>query len=50
MKKYGAEARLLSLGRLGTPENAAGPALFLAFTDANYVNGVLLFIDGGQLA
>jgi gluconate 5-dehydrogenase len=50
MKKYGTEARLIPLGRLGTPEDVAGPALFLASSDADYVNGVLLFVDGGQLA
>jgi NAD(P)-dependent dehydrogenase (short-subunit alcohol dehydrogenase family) len=50
MKKYGAEARLIPLGRLGTPDDVAGPALFLASADADYVNGVLLFVDGGQLA
>jgi len=50
MKKYGPERGLIPLGRLGTPEDVAGPALFLASEDAAYVNGVLLFVDGGQLA
>ena len=47
MKKY---ERLIPLGRVGTPEDVAGPATFLASRDADYVNGVLLFVDGGQLA
>ncbi len=50
MKKYGPDSHLIPLGRLGTPEDVAGPALFLASEDAAYVNGVLLFVDGGQLA
>ncbi len=50
LKKYGPERGLIPLGRLGTPEDVAGPALFLASEDASYVNGVLLFVDGGQLA
>jgi NAD(P)-dependent dehydrogenase (short-subunit alcohol dehydrogenase family) len=49
-KKYGPESELIPLRRLGTPEDVAGPALFLASADADYVNGVLLFVDGGQLA
>jgi len=32
------------------PEDVAGPAAFLASRDADYVNGALLFVDGGQLA
>ena len=47
MKKYEA---LIPVGRVGTPEDVAGPAAFLASRDADYVNGVLLFVDGGQLA
>jgi NAD(P)-dependent dehydrogenase (short-subunit alcohol dehydrogenase family) len=47
MRKY---ERLIPLGRLGDPEDVAGPATFLASRDADYVNGVLLFVDGGQLA
>jgi NAD(P)-dependent dehydrogenase (short-subunit alcohol dehydrogenase family) len=47
MKKY---QGLIPVGRLGVPEDIAGPATFLASRDADYVNGVLLFVDGGQLA
>ena len=47
MKKY---ENLIPLGRIGTPEDVAGPATFLASQDADYINGVLLFVDGGQLA
>ncbi len=50
MRKYDPKAGLIPLGRLGTPEDVAGPALFLASNDADYVNGVLLYVDGGQLA
>jgi NAD(P)-dependent dehydrogenase (short-subunit alcohol dehydrogenase family) len=41
---------LIPVGRIGQPEDVAGPATFLASPDADYVNGVLLFMDGGQLA
>jgi NAD(P)-dependent dehydrogenase (short-subunit alcohol dehydrogenase family) len=41
---------LIPVGRLGTPEDIAGPAAFLASPDADYINGALLFVDGGQLA
>ncbi|MGH9431511.1 MAG: SDR family NAD(P)-dependent oxidoreductase [Terriglobia bacterium] len=47
MKKY---QNLIPLGRLGTAEDVAGPATFLASPDADYINGALLFVDGGQLA
>jgi NAD(P)-dependent dehydrogenase (short-subunit alcohol dehydrogenase family) len=47
MKKY---AATIPAGRLGDPEDVAGPATFLASPDADYVNGVLLFVDGGYLA
>jgi NAD(P)-dependent dehydrogenase (short-subunit alcohol dehydrogenase family) len=48
--KYNSSTGVIPLGRLGTPEDVAGPALFLASADASYINGVLLFVDGGQLA
>ncbi|HEX5414009.1 MAG TPA: SDR family oxidoreductase [Terriglobia bacterium] len=47
MSKY---KDLIPVGRLGEPEDVAGPAAFLASSDADYINGVLLFVDGGQLA
>jgi NAD(P)-dependent dehydrogenase (short-subunit alcohol dehydrogenase family) len=50
MKKYDPARGLIPLGRLGTPDDVAGPALFLASEDASFINGVLLFVDGGQLA
>ena len=50
MKKYDPARGLIPLGRLGTPDDVAGPALFLASDDASFINGVLLFVDGGQLA
>lgn len=50
MKKYDPARGLIPLGRLGTPEDVAGPALFLASEDASFINGVLLYVDGGQLA
>lgn len=37
-------------GRLGQPQELAGPAVFLASPLASYVNGVTLVIDGGFLA
>lgn len=49
MRKYTSN-HLIPLGRLGLPEDVAGPATFLASRDADFVNGVLLFVDGGQLA
>src|SRR5439155_626422 len=42
MRKY---QNLIPLGRVGEPEDIAGPATFLASPDADYVNGVLLFVD-----
>ena len=47
MKKY---SDLIPLGRVGIPEDIAGAAVFLASSDADYVTGSLLFVDGGQLA
>ena len=50
IEKYDPAKGLIPLGRIGTPEDVAGPALFLASSDADFVSGVLLFVDGGQLA
>jgi NAD(P)-dependent dehydrogenase (short-subunit alcohol dehydrogenase family) len=37
------------LGRWGTPEDIAGPVLFLASAAARFVTGVVLPVDGGYL-
>ncbi len=37
-------------GRWGTTEDLAGPAVFLASDASNFVNGHVLYVDGGILA
>lgn len=37
------------LGRIGTPRDVAGAALFLASDDAAYVTGIIIFVDGGWI-
>jgi len=37
-------------GRWGVPEDLAGPAIFLASDASNFVNGHILYVDGGILA
>ena len=41
-------AMMIPLGRPGTPEEAAGPMLFLASPLADYVSGQVLEVTGGQ--
>jgi 3-oxoacyl-[acyl-carrier protein] reductase len=43
-------ARLTPLRRLGTPEEVARTILFLASTDASFVSGTVLTVDGGRTA
>ena len=37
-----------ALGRLGAPEDLAGPIVFLASDMAAYVTGAALLVDGGM--
>ena len=49
----GAEAvergAVVPMGRLGDPEDLAGPTVFLATEDAKYITGACLVVDGGVL-
>ena len=38
------------IARWGTPEDLMGPAVFLASDASDFVNGHILYVDGGILA
>lgn len=42
--------KVVPLGRMGLPEDLAGPTVFLASDDARYITGECLVVDGGVLA
>ncbi|MCW3061978.1 MAG: 3-oxoacyl-ACP reductase [Capsulimonas sp.] len=42
------QAKAIPLGRVGTPDEIAKAVVFLASDDSSFVNGVELFVDGGQ--
>ncbi len=51
LERPGVRDKLLSLipaGRFGTPAELVGPALFLASKQAGFVNGHVLYVDGGR--
>lgn len=41
-------ASIVPLGRLGDPDEIAKAAVFLASDESSFVNGIELFVDGGQ--
>jgi 3-oxoacyl-[acyl-carrier protein] reductase len=49
-ERAAATARAVPLGRIGEPDDIAGPILFLASDAARYVTGASLVIDGGLSA
>jgi len=40
----------IPIGRWGTPDDFKGPIVFLASKASDYVNGAVLFVDGGWMA
>ena len=40
--------QMIPLGRAGTPEDAAGPVIFLASPLSDYVSGVVILVTGGM--
>jgi NAD(P)-dependent dehydrogenase (short-subunit alcohol dehydrogenase family) len=52
LSEPGAESerlRLIPLGRIGNAEDVASVAIFLASSEASYITGTTVFVDGGNL-
>jgi NAD(P)-dependent dehydrogenase (short-subunit alcohol dehydrogenase family) len=48
-ERYSRAVAKIPLGRLGTPEDVAAAVVFLASSDASYITGHTLVVDGGWL-
>jgi NAD(P)-dependent dehydrogenase (short-subunit alcohol dehydrogenase family) len=48
MREWG--EKRVAMGRLGTPEDLAGTAVFLASSASDYVTGQNIYVDGGFMA
>jgi 2-dehydro-3-deoxy-D-gluconate 5-dehydrogenase len=49
-KRYASILERIPVGRWGTPEDLKGPAVFLASSASDYLNGHVLSVDGGWMA
>lgn len=47
--RYRAILERIPQGRWGTPDDFKGPAIFLASSASNYVNGSIIIVDGGWM-
>ena len=47
--RYSSILERIPQGRWGTPEDFAGPVVFLASSASDYVNGEILMVDGGWM-
>jgi len=48
-EKYDFILNEIPMGRLGTPEDIAGVALFLASRLSDYITGQTIYVEGGRL-
>jgi 3-oxoacyl-[acyl-carrier protein] reductase len=48
-QEAGERGKVVPLGRLGSPEDVAGPTVFLASEDARYITVATFSVDGGVL-
>ena len=47
-QQYDQTVNMVPMNRIGTPEEVAAGAAWLASSESSYVTGITLFIDGGM--